>query len=399
MRFIDAEPQDIGAHVELALAQMAECVGADRAYFLVCGPAAQNAAVLNATDLNVSAQNVSAPNSGSQMRTWCRDGLSFSSDWPDRVLALMARFKPTVGGIIHVPKARRLPRREDREAFTAIGLQGWACVSTLNADGADVILGFDAVRQPCRITRSGELGLLPPALETIANAVRRQFLEHERGRLETRLQQARRMETVGALASGIAHNFNNIVGAILGYAEMAEAHIASDSRPARNLDEIRRAADRARDLVDQLLAFGRQRDIRRVPMSVDALVDEAQSLLRASLPPTIELTIGEVPDTAIVSGEPGQLQQVLLNLCNNAAQAMDGEGRIAIETDMHVITRKRSLTPRGALPGPLRAHRGERCRPRHGRCDTRAHLRAVLHDAAGRQWARTRHGARDRARA
>ena len=71
------------------------------------------------------------------------------------------------------------------------------------------------------------------------------------------------METIGALASGIAHNFNNIVGAILGYTEMAEAQVVTGSRPAHNLAEIRRAGEQARNLVDQILAFGRRRDIRR----------------------------------------------------------------------------------------------------------------------------------------
>jgi signal transduction histidine kinase/ActR/RegA family two-component response regulator len=326
MRFIDAEPQDIGAHIELALARMAACVGADRTYFLVRGPSPQ-------------------------IYTWCRRGLMFEPGWPDRVLALMTWFSPTAEGIIYIPDASRLPPGEDKDAMAAIGLQGWACVSRTGADGVVTILGFDALRQPCHITQSAELGLLPMALETIANAVRRQFLERERGRLEMRLQQARRMETVGALASGIAHNFNNIVGAILGYAEMAEAHLASDSRPARNLDEIRRAGERARDLVDQILAFGRRHDVQRMPLSVKALVAEATSLLHASLPARIELIVSAVPDAATVSGEPGQLQQVILNLCNNAAQAMNGAGRIALETDVHEITRARPLSHGDLAPG------------------------------------------------
>ncbi len=112
------------------------------------------------------------------------------------------------------------------------------------------------------------------ALDAVANVVIRDHLLQERARLEANLQQARRMETVGALASGIAHNFNNIVGAILGYTEMAEVQLAADSRPARNLKEIRRAGERARDLVDQILAFGRRRDARRRPVSLKELIAE-----------------------------------------------------------------------------------------------------------------------------
>src|ERR1700761_7396747 len=128
------------------------------------------------------------------------------------------------------------------------------------------------------------------------------------------------METVGALASGIAHNFNNIVGAILGYTETAEGQLGSDRRPAaRSLTEIRRAGERARDLVDQILAFGRRREADRRPVSLKELFVETRSLLHASLPSQIDLMIREVPEAAVIQGNPGQVQQIILNLCNNAA--------------------------------------------------------------------------------
>src|SRR5262245_49852875 len=189
------------------------------------------------------------------------------------------------------------------------------------------------------------------ALDGVMNGMGREQLEQERARFERSLQQARRMETVGALASGIAHNFNNIVGAILGYTELAEAQLVSDSPPARNLGEIRRAGERARDLVDQILAFGRRRDLRRTPVSVKVLVDETSSLLRASLPSWIKLVIHEVPDAAVVSGDLGQLQQVILNLCSNAAQAMDQVGCVEIETAVPEITGAQSLTQGDLAPG------------------------------------------------
>jgi signal transduction histidine kinase len=194
------------------------------------------------------------------------------------------------------------------------------------------------------LTQWAEFALFRMAFDAIANAVRRVKLEQEKERLEASLQQSRRMETVGTFASGIAHNFNNIVGAILGYTEMAEAQQVSDSQLARNLGEIRRAGERARDLVDQILAFGRRREAQGTPVSVKGLVAETSSLLHASLPSRIELVIREVPDAAVVSGELGQLQQVILNLCSNAAQAMDQVGCVEIETAVPEITEARSLT-------------------------------------------------------
>ena len=211
------------------------------------------------------------------------------------------------------------------------------------------MLGFDASRTGM-ITQSAEFGLFRMALDGIANALWRVNLERERARLDTSLQQARRMETVGALASGVAHNFNNIVGAILGHVEIAEAQLSSHSPPARNLEEIRRAGERARDLVDQILAFGRRRGVQPKPINIKRLVAETSSLLSVSLPSRIELVIGEAPDAVVVSGQAAQLQQVLLNLCNNGAQAMDQGGRL-IETGVGQIAGPRSLTHGNLRPG------------------------------------------------
>jgi signal transduction histidine kinase/CheY-like chemotaxis protein len=286
-----------------------------------------------------------------RMHRWCGAGITFPPSWPDRVPALVSRLGATAEGIIHVPSVDRLPPGINKDVLVAAGLRSWACISSMAECGSSrKVLGFDVVRLGI-ITKSGELGLLRMALDAVANVVIRDHLLEERARLEANLQQARRMETVGALASGIAHNFNNIVGAILGYTEMAEVQLAADSRPARNLKEIRRAGERARDLVDQILAFGRRRDARRRPVSLKELIAETTSLLHASLPPQINLIISDAPEAAVVSAQPGQMQQVLLNLCNNAAQAMDQIGCIEIETEVHQITGVRSLTHGDLGPG------------------------------------------------
>src|SRR5258708_37228197 len=146
------------------------------------------------------------------------------------------------------------------------------------------------------------------------------MLTRERGRWETSLQQARRMETIGTFASGIAHNFNNIVGAILGYTEMADAPVRSGGQPAANLAEIRRAGERARELVGQILTFGRRGEGRREHVRISALVAETNRLLAASLPSHVGLTVSETSETAVVSTEPPQFPQGLLNFCNNPAK-------------------------------------------------------------------------------
>ena len=326
MRFINARPQDLDAAIEQALAAMGECVGADRVYFLLARPRLRS-------------------------YSWHRTEAVRQPGWPEGALALPALFGPTPDGIFHTPRVKSLPRGKARDACIALGLQGWACVVNVGADGVSAMLGFDALHQRSRITQPGELGLLRMALDAILYAVQRQSMEQERARLEARLQQGRRMETVGALASGVAHNFNNIVGAILGYTEMAEAHVEPDSRPAHSLGEIRRAGERARDLVDQILTFGRRRDSHRRPTNLRTLIAELAALLRASLPPATELVVREAPSTAIVSAEPVQLQQVILNLCINAAQAMDGVGRVDIEAQVHDVGQLRTLSHGAVGPG------------------------------------------------
>ena len=110
--------------------------------------------------------------------------------------------------------------------LTDVGLQGWLCILSPRGKRTEAILGFDALRAGA-FTQWSEFALFRMAFDAIANAVDRAVLEQEKERLEVNLQQARRMETLGAFASGIAHNFNNIVGAILGYTEMADTHVSA----------------------------------------------------------------------------------------------------------------------------------------------------------------------------
>jgi CheY-like chemotaxis protein len=152
------------------------------------------------------------------------------------------------------------------------------------------------------------------------------------------------MEVLGSFASGIAHNFNNIVGAILGYAEIAESQLTTNRQASATLDEIRTAGERARDLVDEILTFGRRRDGHREEVNLRDLMTEVVSLLRASLPGSIDLAVSEAPAETYVVGVPAQLQQLIINLCNNAAQAMDGSGRVEIDLCVHEALQPQVLT-------------------------------------------------------
>jgi PAS domain S-box-containing protein len=150
----------------------------------------------------------------------------------------------------------------------------------------------------------------------------------ERKRLETQLRQAQKMQTIGTLAGGIAHDFNNVLSAIMGYAELALDEVEQGSTVWKDLQGTLTAGRRARDLVQQILAFSRQNERARTSIQLHWLVEEALALLRAALPSTI--TIRPIIDrnAGTVLADPTQMQQVLINLCTNAAHAMREAGGV-----------------------------------------------------------------------
>src|SRR5258708_15064007 len=126
---------------------------------------------------------------------------------------------------------------------------------------------------------------------------------------------------------------------------MAAGPVRSGGQPGANLAEIRRAGERARELVGQILTFGRRGEGRREHVRISALVAETNRLLAASLPSHVGLTVSETSETAVVSTEPAQLQQVILNVCNNAAQAMDRPGGIEIRIEVREVTEALRVGP------------------------------------------------------
>jgi signal transduction histidine kinase/DNA-binding response OmpR family regulator len=152
--------------------------------------------------------------------------------------------------------------------------------------------------------------------------------EADRLQLQLQLQQSQKMEAIGTLAGGIAHDFNNILSAVIGYTELALAAVEGSDRIQLYLNEVLTASARAKELVQQILAFSRQGGEQTLkPIHLKPIAREALKLLRASLPSTIEIRQNIQVESAVL-GDPTRIHQVLMNLCTNAAHAMRKKGGV-----------------------------------------------------------------------
>ena len=154
----------------------------------------------------------------------------------------------------------------------------------------------------------------------------------ERKQLQQQLIQSQKMEAVGRLAGGIAHDFNNLLTAIFGYTDLLTEELPEGSQARKDVAEIRKAGERAASLTRQLLAFSRQQVLQPIVLSVNALVADVETMLRRLIGADVELRTTLAPDAGNVRADPGQLEQVILNLAVNARDAMPTGGKLTIET-------------------------------------------------------------------
>jgi PAS domain S-box-containing protein len=180
---------------------------------------------------------------------------------------------------------------------------------------------------------------------SIGDITDRKMAQEELLRLERQLRQAQRLEAMGTLAGGIAHDFNNILGAIIGYGEMALRGAKKDTRLWRDLDAIMSAGERGRALVDRILAFSRSGTGERVPVHVEAVVQETLDQLAAKLPENVTIAPRLRAGRAALLGDSTQVHQVVMNLTNNAAQAMPNGGvlRVRLEAERVDVARAATL--------------------------------------------------------
>ncbi len=201
--------------------------------------------------------------------------------------------------------------------------------------------------------RTGVLALLAVLLliALMRTLGRRDVADFRRRRLEQRVSELQRAQALGSLAAATAHDFNNVLSAIVGYAELTRSSTAGNSDAQLQLDRLLAAAERARQLIRRVLTFDRRRSVKYVPTDLGAIVSEVIDQVRATLPPAIHLEDARLSVAAWIRGDATEVHQVVMNLCTNAVQAMPAGGKLKVALEALGIKEERSLRQGRLRPG------------------------------------------------
>src|SRR5258708_5243632 len=204
---------------------------------------------------------------------------------------------------------------------------------------------FLMIRRPPRST------LFP--YTTLFRSITEQRQAEEHGRkLEEELRQAQKLQAIGTLAGGIAHDFNNILAAILGNAQLLKLLLPPGDAGQAKVSQILVASNRAKDLVQQILMFSRQRDQEKRVLQLGPLVIEAARLIEVNLSPAVRLEVAAARDLPAVLADPTQMHQIVVNLCTNALHAMrNGGGTLNVSLAAVSLSVQASQSKPGLPPG------------------------------------------------
>ncbi len=194
----------------------------------------------------------------------------------------------------------------------------------------------------------GHLNRLVPAVRRAMQDVADRA---ERGRLEAQFIEAQKMEVVGHLASGVAHDFNNILAVIMGYSDLILSELEPDSPLRKYTDEIRHASERAAGLTRQLLVFSRKQTVQPVVLDLNDVIKDLDKMLRRLVDENITLTIVSSKVIGRIKADSGYVGQVLMNLVVNARDAMPNGGKLAIATENVTFDKQNAHICAGLIPG------------------------------------------------
>ncbi len=257
-------------------------------------------------------------------RTWNGRAATFDSEQPFRAVATAPLlWRGDVTGVIHALRFR------DSNPFTPDDLG----LLTLFANHAAIAAENARLRE----------------------GLRRELAEHKRSEeqriaLERRMLSAQKLEGLGLLAGGVAHDFNNMLAVIIGYAEMLKSTLPALSDARTSVDEIIMAAGRSRDLTKKLLAIGRRQALAMEPLDLNQVIRGSENLLRRTVRENIAIELRAAPSLARVMADGGQIEQVILNLAANAQDAMPQGGTLLFET-RDLVLEEAAAAEREIAPG------------------------------------------------
>jgi signal transduction histidine kinase/ActR/RegA family two-component response regulator len=333
INLIDVDTEKLDEAINMALKMIGEATGVDRSYIFLFSDGLETM---------------------SKTHEWCDRGVdrqidNFQNLSPDMFPWWMSWLKRHEN--IHIPSVKELPPEAniEKEILEKQCTQSLIVVPITCKDLLLGFVGYDSVKVGKKWTNE-DIGLLRVVSNLFAMALERKHGEEKRHNLEDRLRHLQKMEAIGLLAGGIAHDFNNILGAVIGYTELAVLDIPDDSQTKSNLVQVLSAAERAKNIIKQILTFSRKHEEEKTLIYLSDVVNESLILLRSTLPATIEIRPELDKGLLPLIANPTQISQVIINLCSNAAYAMREKGgilRIAlkeISIDAH-STNHPKMTP------------------------------------------------------
>ena len=224
---------------------------------------------------------------------------------------------------------------KDREIIT----RGWFGLSDT---GRNIQMEFHLVRpddttiwiEGNSVAIRNEKGVITDYLCAFNDITSRKRTEEERLVLRTKLLEAQKMESIGTLAAGVAHDFNNILSIIMGYVSLLSSNVDDRVKIEKSLAVIMQAAQRGADLVQQILTFARRKDAIFTPFEINPMIKDLVKMLTVTFPKTIQITTDLGIDVQLINGDASQIHQAILNICVNARDAMLTGGKINIQTEV-----------------------------------------------------------------
>ncbi|MFB0493655.1 signal transduction histidine kinase/CheY-like chemotaxis protein [Methylobacterium sp. OAE515] len=324
---LGSRPDRVSDYLPDVLATVGDAVGADHGYVLELG-ATGDAYV------------------------WSRPGLSLPSGWPEAQRAVVPEVLDSPEDLVSFDASAAGSVVEIPRSLSTRGLVSLRCLRLRREDRIVALLCFEYATRPVPPWLHEARDTLLGIGSIFAAALERRFAWERHRETEAELRQAQRLEAVGTFASGVAHNINNVLNVIVGHAEIAAEVLPPGSRATRQIELLVQAGERARQITDQILEFGRRGRWTRHPNPIDAVVAETLEQLRSSTAEPIAIRFEGSTGGALVGGEPAQLQQVIFNLIRNAAQASEPGAVVGLRVTIVGVTGARRLSHGVLRPGP-----------------------------------------------